>query len=78
MGIEFVEIQPKDQAIIEEWLGALRLLKDKDEVIRKRRIVVWRTGEGHYEMKKYIRAMEEPSYRPPGATPDKDFAEAFS
>lgn len=61
--------------IIDHWIAALRGLK---EDIRKRRIVVWRTGEGHYDMKKYIRAMEEPSYRPPSGAWDRDFAESFS
>lgn len=61
--------------LIEEWLGALRGLKEE---IRRRRIVVWRTGEGHFEMKKHIRAMEDPSYRPPGGKWDRDFGESFS
>lgn len=61
--------------LIEEWLGALRGLKDD---VRKQRIVVWRTGEGHFDMKKHIRAMEDPAYHPPGGVLDKDFAASFS
>lgn len=61
--------------IVDEWIGALR---GSSEEIRKHQIVVWHTREGHFDMKKHIRAMENPSYRPPGGTWDKDFAEPFS
>jgi flavodoxin len=63
-----------DGKIIEEWIGALRTL---DEDVRKKRIVVFRTGEQHYEMVKHIPAMEDPSYKPKGGKTDKDFGESF-
>jgi hypothetical protein len=61
--------------IIEEWIGALRKLK---EDIRKSRIVVWKTKELHYEMVKHIPAMEDYTYVPKGGVADKDFGDVFA
>lgn len=71
MGIEFVTIEPKDQAIIEEWLGVMPFRVDRHNAAGAPRGQV-------IQLKNRLRRREHPLPSPASAKPKEDRPKALA